>query len=569
MSAVWVVSWARAAAMMSGCEAEALGDVEAGGGSGDAEAELVGGGEGLLVEADGGVEDAGAVGGVDLERGEVGGDAGPGAEREEVGGDGDGEGGAFFGVGGGAELVEQDERGGVGVAGDAVDVDDVGGEAGEVALDGLGVADVGVDGGEEGKGGVLGGDGQAGLGHEGEQAGGLERDGFAAGVGAGDDELAGVVGEGEGEWDGGGGRRCGFAARRPRMRSSSRGWRAFGSGGSVVESPGAAKVGRVQSRSWAKRARAKWDSTSARMAVPSEDGGRRARPRARVMATRMRWISDCSSSSRRTSSLFCSMVSRGSTKTVWPEEDEPWMTPGTRRLNSALTGMTKRSPRTVMRSSCGGCLRRAGCASGAAEAGFDGAVLAFHGAADAAELGAGVVGEGAVGLDLAAQGAEERGEVVGERGAAERAAMAGQRLRERAPGGWARRLRQAATRSTTLRRARISRGSRAAPSMRALSSRGVGSKRPWKSKEPPAVRKARISAVRCCWVVDPGEVGAGFEREDPGAAEGGGGAGGDVLAEAWPLEGEGRGFGERGGELEERGHLSMVRLGGGVVGSEA
>ena len=61
------------------------------------------------IEADGGVEDSGVLGGVDLERGEVGGDAGPGVEREEVFGDGDGEGGTFFGVGGGAELVEQDE----------------------------------------------------------------------------------------------------------------------------------------------------------------------------------------------------------------------------------------------------------------------------------------------------------------------------------------------------------------------------------------------------------------------------------------------------------------------------
>ena len=141
-------------------------------------------------------------GGVDLERGEVGGDAGPGVEREEVAGDGYGEGGAFFGVGGGAELVEQDERGWICVAGDVVDVDDVGGEAGEIALDGLGVADVGEDGGEEGEDGLFGGNGQAGLGHEGEQAGGLERDGFAAGVGAGDDELAGFAGEGEGEGDG-------------------------------------------------------------------------------------------------------------------------------------------------------------------------------------------------------------------------------------------------------------------------------------------------------------------------------------------------------------------------------
>ena len=37
-----------------------------------------------------------------------------------------------------------------------------------------------------------------------------------------------------------------------------------------------------------------------------------------------------------------------------------------------------------------------------AEALFDGAVLAFHGAADAAELGGGIVVEGAVGFDFAA-----------------------------------------------------------------------------------------------------------------------------------------------------------------------
>ncbi len=45
-----------------------------------------------------------------------------------------------------------------------------------------------------------GGNGKTGLGHHGEQRGGLERDGFAAGVGAGDDELA--VGGGELKGDG-------------------------------------------------------------------------------------------------------------------------------------------------------------------------------------------------------------------------------------------------------------------------------------------------------------------------------------------------------------------------------
>ena len=49
-------------------------------------------------------------------------------------------------------------------------------------------------------------------------------------------------------------------------------------------------------------------------------------------------------------------------------------------------------------------------------------------------------------------------------------------------------------------------------------------------------------------LVDPGEVGAGFEREHPGAAERGGGATGDVVAEARPLQGGGAGFAQRRGD---------------------
>ena len=52
-----------------------------------------------------------------------------------------------------------------------------------------------------GKAGGGGGNGQAGLGHHGQQRGGFERDGFAAGVGAADDELACFGGEFEGERD--------------------------------------------------------------------------------------------------------------------------------------------------------------------------------------------------------------------------------------------------------------------------------------------------------------------------------------------------------------------------------
>jgi len=52
------------------------------------------------------------------------------------------------------------------------------------------VADVGEECRENRKAGSRGGDGQTGLRHHGEQGCGLERDGFAAGVGSADDELA-------------------------------------------------------------------------------------------------------------------------------------------------------------------------------------------------------------------------------------------------------------------------------------------------------------------------------------------------------------------------------------------
>ena len=80
-----------------------------------------------------------------------------------------GEGGAFAGVGAGAEFIEQDEGVGAGFGEDADDVGDVGGEGGEGLFDALFVADVGEDVGEDGDAGaVFGGDGEAGLGHEGE-----------------------------------------------------------------------------------------------------------------------------------------------------------------------------------------------------------------------------------------------------------------------------------------------------------------------------------------------------------------------------------------------------------------
>ena len=60
-------------------------------------------------------------------------------------------------------------------------------------LDRLVVADVGEDGVEDGKLRAVGGNGDSGLRHQREQADGFQGDRFAAGVGAGDDELAALA----------------------------------------------------------------------------------------------------------------------------------------------------------------------------------------------------------------------------------------------------------------------------------------------------------------------------------------------------------------------------------------
>ena len=171
-------------------QAEALGGLDAGRCAGNSETELVVGHEGDFVHSGCSVEHTRSVGGVDLERSVVGGDERPRAALEEMRGNGDGKRGALFGIGGRAEFVEKDERICIGEPGEAIEVDDVGREGGELGLDGLGVADIGQKCGEDGEAGGGGRNRQAGLGHHCQQCGGFESNGFAAGVGAADDELA-------------------------------------------------------------------------------------------------------------------------------------------------------------------------------------------------------------------------------------------------------------------------------------------------------------------------------------------------------------------------------------------
>ena len=103
--------------------------------------------------------------------------------------DGDGQRRALGRVRAGTELIKQQQRPVVAVLEDAHDVRHVRRECGQRLLDALLIADVGHDLVEHRHGAAVSArDVQAALRHGGEQANGLERDGLAAGVRAGDDE---------------------------------------------------------------------------------------------------------------------------------------------------------------------------------------------------------------------------------------------------------------------------------------------------------------------------------------------------------------------------------------------
>src|SRR5437773_10505439 len=85
-------------------QAQGLGDVDASGGSWNSGAQLICRLQGALIEADGGVKDAGGVGGVNLERSVMSGDNADASGAQKMLGNGDGERGPFFGIGGGAEF---------------------------------------------------------------------------------------------------------------------------------------------------------------------------------------------------------------------------------------------------------------------------------------------------------------------------------------------------------------------------------------------------------------------------------------------------------------------------------
>ena len=153
--------------------------------------QAVGGAQGLYVELHRGVFHPRGGQGVGLELGVMGGGQHRGLPPLQFPQDGHRQGGALGGVGARAQLVQQHQGISPRLLQDGYDVGHVGGEGGQGLLDGLFVADVGEHLGEHRHLAARpGGNLQPGLGHQGEQAAGLQGDGLAPGIGAGDHQLA-------------------------------------------------------------------------------------------------------------------------------------------------------------------------------------------------------------------------------------------------------------------------------------------------------------------------------------------------------------------------------------------
>ena len=237
----------------------------------------------------------------------------------------------------------------VGAFEDRDDVADVRAERGERLLDRLLVADVGEDGVEDGQPGVgVGGDRQAGLRHQREQADRLERDGLAAGVGAGDQEHVEVLGPSVGE-----SRTVGRAeqpvAEPGRDRHDVAGEQRVAGvledeGVRLFEEPGLVgpfvRGSSLRARSpRPRRTLASERSISASASIAAAISVSRS-PTRRESSRRMRAISRCSSASISRQLLPISTVSSGSRKTVAPDDETSWTMPGSCERSSAFTGMT-------------------------------------------------------------------------------------------------------------------------------------------------------------------------------------------------------------------------------------
>ena len=118
------------------------------------------------------------------------GDQRPRAALKKVVRHGHGQRRALFGIGRGAQLIEQHQRTRIGQPREPVEVGDVRGKSRKRRLDRLRIANIGQERREDGKARLRRGHRNSRLRHHCQQRRGLERHGFAAGIGSADDELA-------------------------------------------------------------------------------------------------------------------------------------------------------------------------------------------------------------------------------------------------------------------------------------------------------------------------------------------------------------------------------------------
>jgi len=173
----------------AGGKTHTAGDFKGVAGAGDAGAEMVGRLEGFDIEGHGAVLHPFCAIGESLECALVGGDQGEGMAGGELFQDGHGQRRALFGVGSGADLVNEHKAAGSGGFGDGLESGQMGGKGGEIVIDRLLVADAGVnraDGTDARMGQSR--DMQPAAGHQGEQTHRFEGHRFAAGIGAADDD---------------------------------------------------------------------------------------------------------------------------------------------------------------------------------------------------------------------------------------------------------------------------------------------------------------------------------------------------------------------------------------------
>jgi hypothetical protein len=178
-----------------------------------------------------------------------------------------------------------------------------------------------------------------------------------------------------------------------------------------------------------------------------------------------------------------------------------------------------------------------------AEALFNGAMLAFHCAANAAKFVRGVVVERAIGFDFAAEKAQEGGEIVmqewrGEFGDARPVVSggAGGWIQEIAPGGYL---------FDYVEKMEDFEGFQSRAFNASFFEEAGGVEETCEAKAAAAGEHSADLGGPLLLLINPGEFGGGFEGENPGSAERGGGAGGNVVAEARPLKRLGAGFNER------------------------